>query len=179
MNSFAELLTLRRSTRRFLPDPLTPEQVELLLKAALLSPTSKNTNECSFLVVENPEMLKRLSLCKPHGGGMIAEAPLAIVVCADPRLNDVWIEDAAIASILIQLQAEELGLGSCWVQLRNRLHESGYPAEDHVRDLLQIPTPHQILSIIPIGYKAQERPPHNEAELEWEKIHLGVWRDLE
>ncbi|MGL5014064.1 MAG: nitroreductase family protein [Bacteroidales bacterium] len=179
MKTLQELLINRRSTREFLDEPLTPKQVYELLQAALLSPASKSTNEWSFVVVDDKNTLEALSRCKQHGAKMISKAPLAIVVCADPRLNDVWIEDASIASILIQLQAEDLGLGSCWVQLRNRLNESGFPAEDYVRDLLNIPTPHQILSIIAIGKKAKERAPHNVDKLEWEKVHLGRWRSEE
>ena len=71
-------------------------------------------------MIDDKEMLKELSHCKEQASSFIADAALAIVVMADPLASDVWIEDAAIASIMIQLQAEDLGLGSCWVQVRER-----------------------------------------------------------
>ena len=49
-------------------------------------------------------------------------APLAVVICADETLNDAWIEDCSIASILLQLTAQSIGLGSCWIQIRNRMY---------------------------------------------------------
>ena len=55
-----------------------------------------------------------------HGASFLGDAALAIVVTADPLASDVWIEDASIASLMIQLQAEDMGLGSCWIQIRER-----------------------------------------------------------
>ncbi|MGL5635923.1 MAG: nitroreductase family protein, partial [Bacteroidales bacterium] len=136
MKKFEQLIKDRRSTRSFTDDLLKQEDVEKLLKAALMAPTSKNTTEWSFIIVENKDTLEQLARCKAHGAAMISKAPLAIIVCADPFLNDVWIEDAAIASIYIQLQAEDLGLGSCWVQIRNRETEHGSSSEEYVREVL-------------------------------------------
>lgn len=61
------------------------------------------------------------------GAAFLADAAMAVVVMADPLASDVWIEDASIASIMIQLQAEDLGLGSCWIQVRERLPLPGCP----------------------------------------------------
>ena len=108
-----------------------------------------------------------------HGAQLIAGAPLAIVVLADPLLSDVWIEDASIASILIQLQAEDMGLGSCWVQVRERFTSSGMPADEFVREALDIPLQLQVLSIIAIGHKGMERKPFDEDHLQWEKVHIN------
>ena len=84
-------------------------------------------------------MLEKLSHCKAQASQFIADAPLAIVVTADPLVSDVWIEDASIASIIIQLQAEDMGLGSCWVQVRERFTASGMPSDEYVREVLDIP----------------------------------------
>jgi septum formation protein len=59
------------------------------------------------------------------GAAFLADAAMAVVVMADPLASDVWIEDASIASIMIQLQAEDLGLGSCWIQVRERFTATG------------------------------------------------------
>ena len=100
---------------------------------------------------------------------------MSVVVTADPLVSDVWIEDAAIASIYLQLQAEDMGLGSCWVQLRERFAVSGISSNEYVHDVLDIPLQLQALSIIAIGHKGMERKPFNEDNLQWEKIHLNKY----
>lgn len=173
MTDFQQLIINRRSTRKFTEEALTPEQVELILKVALMSPTSKSSNAWQFLLVEDKEMLGKLSHCKKMGGKPIAGCALAIVVMADPFTSDVWIEDSSIASIMMQLQAEDLGLGSCWIQIRERSTTADTPSDEYVRELLDIPLQMQILSIIVIGHKAQDRPPFDEEKLQWEKVHVG------
>lgn len=125
MESFSELIKKRRSMRKFTEEELTQEQVVTLMKAALMAPTSKRSNAWQFIVVDDKETLKKLSFCKEQASQFIADAALAVVVTADPLASDVWIEDASIASIYLQLQAEDMGLGSCWVQLRERFTASG------------------------------------------------------
>lgn len=176
MSQLNELLKSRRSTRKYTEEALKPEQVELLLKAALMSPASKSRNPWEFIVVEDKEVLKKLAGCKKHGAALVENAALAIVVAADPLKSDVWIEDASIASILIQLQAEDLGLGSCWVQVRCRETEYGIDSEEYVKDLLELPQQLGVLSIIAIGNKAEFRKPIDEEKLMWEKVHIGKWR---
>ena len=106
----------------------------------------------------------------------IRDSALAVVVLANVMESDVWVEDASIASIYMQLQAEDLGLGSCWCQIRNRQMEDDTDAAHYVRGLLDVPYQLDVLSIIGIGYKDQERKPFDESHLQWEKIHLGTFR---
>lgn len=175
MNSFSELIKNRRSMRKFTDEELTQEQVVELMKAALMAPTSKRSNAWQFVLVDDKETLKKLSLCKEQASQFIADAALAIVVCADPLASDVWIEDASIASIYIQLQAEDLGLGSCWVQVRERFTANGTDSGEYVHGVLDIPLQLQVLSIIAIGHKGMERKPFNEEHLQWDKIHLNKY----
>ena len=168
-----ELIKNRRSMRKFTDEELTQNQVVALMKAALISPSSKRSNSWQFVVVDDKEVLKELSHCKEQASSFIADAALAIVVMADPLASDVWIEDASIASIMIQLQAEDLGLGSCWVQVRERFTATGMPSDEFVHGILDIPLQLQILSVIAIGHKGMERKPFNEEHLQWEKIHIN------
>ncbi len=170
---FSELIHRRRSTRKFADKELTQEQVVTLMKAALMAPTSKRTNAWRFIVVDDKELLKKLSGCKAQSSEFIAQAPLAIVVTADPLVSDVWIEDASIASVFVQLQAEDMGLGSCWVQIRERFTSSGMPSDEYVREILDIPLQLQVLSIVVVGYKEVERKPFNEDNLQWEKVYIN------
>ena len=173
MNSFSNLISNRRSIRKFSPIPLLPEQVELILKAALKSPSSKNAKSWHFILVEDKEALQKLSFCKKANSKLIAECSLAIIVAGDPLVSDVWIEDASVASIIIQLQAEDLDLGSCWVQIRDRQTANDTSSEEYIKDLLDLPLQMQVLSIIAIGNKIESKPPIDDNNLEWEKIHIG------
>ena len=175
MNNFSDLIKNRRSMRKFTDEELSQDQVVSLLKAALMSPSSKRSNPWQFIVVDDNETLQKLSLCKEMGAAFLKDAALAIVVMADPLASDVWIEDAAIASLMIQLQAEDLGLGSCWIQVRERNTATGIPSGDFVHNVLEIPLQLQVLSIVAIGHKGMERKPFNEEHLQWEKIHLGKY----
>lgn len=173
MNSFLELIKKRRSTRKFTDALLPPEQVESILKTALMSPASKSSNSWQFIAVEDKELLKKLSVAKEHGAKLIEGCALAVVVVADSLASDVWIEDASIASIVMQLQAEDLGLGSCWVQIRERYTADGQSSEVYIRNLLDIPMQFQVLSIIAFGEKVQEKPSFDEEKLQWEKVHVN------
>ena len=179
MENFHELLFNRRTIRRYTQQPVDPDQVRLIMEAALMSPSSKSVRPWQFVVVEDKEMLERLSHCKPNYATSIASAPLAIVVTADITKSDAWIEDASIAAMLMQLQAQDFGLGSCWVEIRERFREDGVPAEEYVREVLGIPEQFAVLCVITIGHKDEERKPINPEKLLWEKVHIGSWRQGE
>ena len=161
--------------RKFTEEELTQEQVVQLMKAALMSPSSKRNNPWQFIIVDKKETLKDLSHCKEMGAAFLENAALAIVVMADPLVSDVWIEDSAIASLMIQLQAEDLGLGSCWIQVRERFASDGRSSNEFVHDVLDIPLQLQVLSIVAIGHKGMERKPFDEEHLQWEKIHINKY----
>lgn len=161
--------------RKFTDEELTQDEVVMLMKAALMSPSSKRSNCWQFVVVDDKELLEQLSLCKEQSASFIKEAALAVVVMADPLTSDVWIEDASIASIMIQLQAEDLGLGSCWVQVRERFTANGTDSGEYVHGVLDIPLQLQVLNIVAIGHKGMERKPFNEEHLQWDKIHLNKY----
>ena len=134
-----DLLRKRRSVRRFDGRPVEEEKIETLIEAVLRSPSSRGLHPWEFVVVRDREMLSRLAQAKPHGASFIKNAPLAIAVCADPAKCDVWVEDCSIAAILLHLAATDLGLGSCWVQIRLREHGDGRMAQEYVADLLGLP----------------------------------------
>lgn len=175
MKSFNDLILRRHSTRKFSDEQISQDDVVTLLKAALMSPTSKRSNCWQFIVVENKEKLKELSLCKSSGSSFLSDASIAIVVCGDPTLSDVWIEDCSIASIMIQLQAEDLGLGSCWVQIRDRYNATGMTADEFIHGILDIPLEMQVLSIIAIGHKATNKQAFDENDIQWEKVHIDKY----
>ena len=157
----------------FTDELIDKETVCNLMKAVLMSPSGRRINPWEFVLVEDKSMLKALSQSKEHGAGLLEGAAMAVVVLGDTTKTDVWIEDCSIATIILQLAAEEYGLGSCWVQMRLRKDADGYLAEDNVRRLLDIPAHYAVLSIVGLGHKAREAQPFDEENMQWDKIHLG------
>lgn len=177
MEKFHELLIKRRSIRKYTNEEITPENVKLILEAALMAPSSKRSMPWQFLLVENKEKLKVLSNCKDFGTTPLNQCSLAVVVTADPGLSEAWIEDASVAAILMQLQAEELGLGSCWVQIRGRYTKEGQASDEFVKERLGIPSYLSVLCIITLGHKDEERKPTDTSKLLWEKVHIEEWKE--
>ena len=173
MDNFLELLKHRRSCRLFTEQPVEEDKVCDLMKAALMSPSGHRINPWEFIMVDDKEMLRQLSMCKAQGAALLEGVALAVVVVADTTKTDVWVEDCSIATLLIQLAAEELGLGSCWVQVRKRFDADGVSADENVKRLLSIPENYAVLSIVAVGYKARESKPFDEERMQWEKVHIG------
>lgn len=175
MNTFFSLIQRRRSIRKYKSEPISVDLKKKLQEVALMSPASKRSNPWEFIFIENKETLEKLSECKPHGAAFLKSAALAIVVIADPNKSDVWVEDTSIASIYLQLAAEDMGLGSCWIQIHKRLHSSGILASDFIKNLLNIPLEYEVESIISIGYKDEERKEFDLTKAQYERIHNEIF----
>lgn len=159
-----ELLRNRRSIRKYTDQKVEPEKIDILKEALLRSPTSRNRKAWKFWFVEDNALLEKLSDAKKSGSKLIAGAPLAIVIGADSDKTDVWVEDCSIASIIAQLTAQDLGLGSCWIQIR--LRESlETDSESYVKELLQCEESTVIESIISVGYPNEEKEPIAKEDL--------------
>lgn len=170
---FKDLVQKRRSIRRFTDEELTPEQVQTIVRAGLMAPTSKGTRAWHFLVVDDKDTLERLSQCRPMGSDFVKGAALAIVVGVDSRVTDVWTEDGSIAAVTMQYQAADLGLGSCWAQVRLRVWDDGTSAAEIVRSVLNAPQWWEPVCIVGFGHPAQERKLQDEDKLKWEAVHVN------
>ena len=153
------LLRKRRSIRTYATKKIDRKALKTLQEAILRSPSSRDIKPWHIIFVDDRTMLEKLSRSKEHGSSFLAGAPLGIVICGDERKSDVWIEDCAIASILVQMAAQALGLGSCWIQIRNRMTASGVASESYIRKLFGIPTHVRVESIIALGYPAEKKRP--------------------
>ncbi len=174
MENFSELVKVRRSMRKFTEEKITAEEQRQLMRAALMAPSSKGLHSYEFVVVEDSHAIAQLAKSKDRGAEFLEGAPLAIVVMADPAVSDVWVEDASVAATMLLLQAEDMGLGACWVQIRNRADEQGTDAEDNVRRILNIEPEKRVLCIVAIGHKGMERKPQNEDRLAWDKVRSNT-----
>lgn len=160
---FFEIVEKRRSVRRFDGRPVAEEDIAKMLRAALSAPSSKNTRSSSFMIVDSPELLKGISEMRDFGSAFVKDVPLAILVMGDETLTDLWIDNAAISAAYLQLAAEALGLGSCWVHVNGRPQHkddpSGGSAEEHLRRILPIPDGRHVLCVVAIGHPATDNKP--------------------
>ncbi len=170
-----DLIRQRRSIRKFTGEAIEADKLEVLKEAALRPPSSMGHNPWEFIFVTDVQLLAKLSKAKPHGSSFLADARLGIVICADPAKSAVWIEDASIAAIFIQLAAESLGLGNCWVQIRERMHDDTQSAEAYIAELLSIPSNLKVESVVGIGYPAEQKAPHTREELQDEKVYINQY----
>lgn len=168
-----DLLMKRRSIRKYKDQEVEKEVLDKILKGALTSPSSKNRRPWELIVVDDKEILEKLGDSRGVASRPIANAPLAIVVLGDPETSEIWIEDASIISTVIQLTAESLGLGSCWIQVRKRFTEDNESVEDYVKRALNIPEKYNVENIIAIGYPDEEKKPHDPEALPYNKIHYN------
>lgn len=173
MDNFADLMHRRRSCRKFTDEKIDPDMLSIVLNAALISPTAMNRRAWHFVVVEDKTTLEKLSECKESGAAMLKNAAVAVVVMGNVNDNDCWIEDGSIAAFAMQLQAEDLGLGSCWVQVRNRGLNSGERANDIVRGILNVPEGFDTLCILALGHKSGQLPQKKDEDARWEQVHVG------
>lgn len=172
---FKTLVQQRRSIRRFTEEKVSEEDVKTILRAALMSPTSKSCRAWQFVTVDDKSIIARLAHAKSAGAEFVEGAPLAVVVCGNTEASDVWIEDASIAAATMQYQAAELGLGSCWAQMRLRGQNDGTPADTIIHDILGLPDSMSVLCVLAFGHPAMERKPQDESKLKWENVHTNKW----
>ncbi len=172
---FFDLIRKRRSKRKFLQKPVDMESIDRLVEAALRSPSSRGFNPWRFIVVDDPEILEKISSSKPHGASFLKDAPLGIAVLADTDQSDVWVEDTSIASIFIQLAAESLGLGSCWIQIRRRNRSEHQSASDYIKKVLNIPENMEVESVIAVGHPAESKPGHDAEDLQMNKVFYNQY----
>lgn len=175
MENLHNLLLTRHSIRRYKDEPVDASDVRTILEAGLLAPSSKSGRPWQFVVVEDKEMLARMAECKQFGTKPVSTAAFAVVVAVDSTKSDVYVEDATCAALLMHLQAADLGLGSCWIQVRNRFAADGEDSETVIRDLLGIPDDISVECIVTFGHIDETRRPVDPDKLLWEKVHIGKW----
>ena len=172
---FLSIAQQRRSTRSFENKEVEADKIDVLVEAALRAPSSRGFNPWRFILVTDPGLLDKLSRARAHGSSFLRNAPLGIVVCADPNISDVWIEDCSIASIFMLMAAESIGLGGCWIQIRERMHNENITAGAYVSEVLSIPDEYRVENMVAVGYPARRLPPHEKDELQYEKIFLDAY----
>ena len=164
----------RVSVRSYTSEPVSDEMIEIMLRAGMAAPTAMNRQPWEFVVVNDRDTLDKLA-SELRYAKMLAEAPLAIVVCAETMLtlkdgtvveNNFWEHDASAATENILLAANALGLGAVWTAAIDDRAEI-------VKKALGITGTIMPLCVIPIGHPAVDETPKDK----WkpEKIHWNRW----
>lgn len=153
-----EAIQSRRSIRVFKDQPIEQEKVDTLLKAAMAAPSAGNQQPWHFILIDDKEVLSKVPSFHPYSG-LLLKAPLAILVCGDPRLEKYegfWVQDCSAASQNILLAAHDLGLGAVWLGL--------HPIQERVdgmRELVHLPEIVVPLSLIAVGYPDEAKGSKN------------------
>ncbi len=160
----------RRSIRKYTDEPVTDEQVECLLRAAMAAPSAGNQQPWQFVVIREREVLDAVPEVHPYSS-MITLAPLAILVCGDRRLErwpQYWDQDCSAATENMLVAAAQLGLGAVWLGV--------HPLQERVdglRRLLCIPREITPFSLVPVGWPAETKAPADRYDAA--RVHYDRW----
>jgi nitroreductase len=179
MADLLEMLYQRRSIRKYTGEAVPDELLEKVIMAGLASETSRNRRSWEFIVVRDKAMLAKMAHFRQHSALMLEGADAAVVVLGDEEKSDVWTEDCSIAMAHMHLMADQLGLGSCWIQGRNRrCEDDSMTSEAYLRELLGFPHNMRLEAVLSLGMIEQHPEPHTEESLKWEKIHREKWTQI-
>lgn len=163
----------RRSVRKYTDKEVTDKQIKEILSAAMVAPSANHVKPWKFIVVKDKNTLSRLSKI-----GMwqkfIVNSAVSIIVTANPRDTDKWVQDCSIASAHIYLESANQGLGSCWANVMSDPMKEN-KKERLVKNVLNIPDTHRVLCIMAIGYPAKNIKEHSEDEYRENRVHEERW----
>ncbi len=151
---FYEVLSKRKSVRKYRSDPVPDDVLKRILEAGRSAPSAKNIQPWRFIIIKDPENKKKIAeACR--GQHWIAEADVIVCGCALEKIAwgrmggymSSFAVDLAIAMDHIILAAANEGLGTCWI---------GAFEEKKVKELLNIPDDVRVVALTPIGYPAEE-----------------------
>lgn len=169
MDAMEAILT-RRSVRSYADAPVSDSVVKGLLEAAMSAPSAGNQQPWQFICVTDREILSAITRVHPYSG-MLAQAPLAIVVCGDlsrERFQGYWVQDCSAATQNLLIAARALELGAVWLGV--------YPLEDRVEGLRKIfGLPESIvpLCVVSVGYPAVAQGPADRYD--GRRVHHNGW----
>lgn len=150
------ILNSRRSVRKFSPVKVEREKLERIAQMALQAPSSRNTRSTRLVIVEQKEILEKLSTMRDYGAAFMKDAAAAILVVGDKEASDLWLDNCVITATILQLAVVDEGLASCWVHVNDRpclkAEPEGAKADDYVRELLELPARYGILCAVALGY---------------------------
>lgn len=167
MDKRLNIIFSRRSIRKYTGEPIEEADITSLLEAGMAAPSASNGKPWHFVAVTDTKTLKALAAAHPYGK-MTANAALAIAVCGDPATSSWWVQDCSTAAENILIAAAGLGLGAVWLGCHGRPER-----EQAVRDVLGIPGEIGVLSLLSIGYPAEEKKARTQYDPA--RVHSNQW----
>jgi nitroreductase len=159
-----DLITQRRSIRKYTQEAISDVHIKELLKAAMAAPSANNSQPWEFIVVGDKTLRHKLAKTHPWSR-MCADAAVVFVVCGNEQLSNHWVEDTSAATQNLLLAAAGLGLGAVWVGIYPRTNY-----EAHVRSALGIPQELRVLCLVPVGHPAESKPARTQYDEA--RVHL-------
>ncbi len=158
----SQAIKSRRSIRLYQEKEIEKEKLDKVLEAARLAPSANNRQEWKFIVVKDKDTRERVANAA-SGQTFIGQAPIVIVACATESQSIMtcgqprYTVDVSIAMSFMILQAQEVGLGTCWIGAFN---------ESSVKGILGIPDDIRVVGITPLGYPSQGTAARPRKEIE-------------
>jgi len=165
-----EVIFKRRSIRKYKPGVAVADaQAEKLLRAAMAAPTARNMQEWEFLVLRDRKNLDKLLAAHPYAG-MVKEAPCAIIVCGNTKVDPIgyWPGDCSSALLNILLTATDMGLGSVWLGIHPRTDRV-----EAIKKVFNLPAHIMPLGVAVIGTADEKKGPEDRYDVK--KIHHEKW----
>ena len=136
---FSTLVKVRQSDRRYKPQAVEADKIDLCIEAARLAPSACNSQPWRFIVVDDAALRAEIADAAASMGmnGFVREAPVIVAVVLEKmsltaaigsviRDKEFSLLDVGIAVSHFTLQAADLGLGTCII---------GWFNERRVRDV--------------------------------------------
>ncbi|MCR5113999.1 MAG: nitroreductase family protein [Acholeplasmatales bacterium] len=168
---FNELIRTRRSVRKYKDIKIDDELLNEIVKAGLLAPTSKNLKSSEVIIVTDKGTIKKLAKARINSQAFTETAAAILVVIADKEKTSAYIEDASNTAMLMLLEAENLGLGACWIQLLGRTGINDLDSNQYVKDILNVPTNYDAVLMIDLGYKDMDPRAYTDSDINMERLH--------
>lgn len=170
-----EILAMELGDRQFCRTEIQADDVEQVLRAALIATYGKDGNTVELYPVEDPHLLERLADARDHGAECIAQAPMAVAVVADRLYDGAWVENCSAVVWAMCAQAAERQLAYRSVQIRGYQLADGTMSDEVVRGILDIPESRTVYAVVAIGTADKSAPPVeiDDEQLEWQRIHIG------
>ena len=143
------VISNRRSIRKYRKEPISDEVLERILEAGRLAPSAGNRQPWYFIVVKDEEVKSRLvEVCR--GQKFVGEAGAVIAILGDPNASRWYKQDPFISASFMTLEAHEEGLGVCWI---------GAFEEEKVKQVLNVPENLSVIILLTIGYPDEKPAP--------------------
>lgn len=165
-----DIILDRRSIRKYEDKKIDKELIEEILMYSLMGPSYGNARPIEFIVVEDKETLNKLAGIETFGTKYIKDAPTVIIIIANTEISTTWVEEGSIAASYLQLLAQENGLSTSWINLKDGTTSDDEDIQEFTHKLFKLPEKFKTLCMIPVGYGKEKVRKRDEFDIST-KVH--------